>query len=134
VNMLRTIEDVLGIAPVGLFDSTQNPMSDVFDLKTKKEKDKSSSWSYTALYPAILGQSQIPKAAGAKRGPATERSAVPSRSADWWEERTEGLNFDVEDRIDPTLFNRILWEGLKGSQPYPTSRSGRNLAGKASAD
>src|SRR5262249_23613031 len=128
VNMLRTIEDVLGIAPVGLFDATQEPMTDVFDVKPSPKK--SPSWSYAALYPDILHQTQIPQAANARRGPA-DRSARVARSAEWWEKRTEGMDFDAEDRIDPSRFNRILWEGIKGSQPYPTTRSGWNPADRA---
>jgi hypothetical protein len=31
------------------------------------------------------------------------------------------------DRVPVDLVNEILWEGMKGSQPYPTYRSGRQM-------
>jgi hypothetical protein len=30
-----------------------------------------------------------------------------------------GLDFSRPDRVDPVAFNRALWRGLKGDQPYP---------------
>ena len=29
------------------------------------------------------------------------------------------MNFDEEDRVDLAKYNRIIWAGLKGKQPYP---------------
>jgi hypothetical protein len=37
------------------------------------------------------------------------------------------MDFSVEDRVDPIAFNRILWEGLMGSKPYPSNSSGLDL-------
>jgi hypothetical protein len=37
------------------------------------------------------------------------------------------MDFSVEDRVDPLAFNRILWEGLMGSKPYPSTSSGVDL-------
>ena len=37
------------------------------------------------------------------------------------------MDFSVEDRVDPRAFNRILWQGLKGSKPYPSIPSGLDL-------
>jgi hypothetical protein len=37
-------------------------------------------------------------------------------------------NLDVEDHLgNVEKFNRIVWEGLKGSLPYPEQRSGADL-------
>ena len=32
---------------------------------------------------------------------------------------TKGFDFSKEDRVDPTAYNRILWQGLKGDKVYP---------------
>jgi len=33
------------------------------------------------------------------------------------------MDFSEEDKVNPEVFNRIIWEGLKGGTPYPTIRS-----------
>jgi DNA-binding beta-propeller fold protein YncE len=53
VNMLRTIEDILGIEPMGINDGLAEPMADVFDWKQKK-------WDYQALVPEILYTTDLP--------------------------------------------------------------------------
>jgi hypothetical protein len=59
----------------------------------------------------------------------TQGDALPRSTHDaaWWEEKTKGFDFSAEDRIDSDKFNRILWEGLMGDKPYPTTRSGADL-------
>ena len=37
------------------------------------------------------------------------------------------MDFSQEDLNNPDQFNRILWEGLMGDKPYPTTRSGADL-------
>ena len=64
INFLRTIERVLGLAPVHLTDSVAQPMADVFDVNQ-------SSWTYTATPSAILYNNTLPlppKAAGLQAG------------------------------------------------------------------
>ena len=53
VSMLRTIEEVLGIKPVGLNDAVQGPMSDVFSSDV-------AQWNYQARVPAALRTTQLP--------------------------------------------------------------------------
>jgi len=48
----------------------------------------------------------------------------PTHDAAWWAEKTKGMDFSEEDKVNPEVFNRIIWEGLKGGTPYPTIRSG----------
>jgi YVTN family beta-propeller protein len=125
VNMLSTIEDVLGMGPMGINDDTLSPMADVF---TSDEKP----WSYTAIVPAILRTSKLPlppptaaESSSAREYPAYARSA---HSANYWAAKTRGLDFSVEDHLNTPLFNRILWHGLKGRDvPYPTERNRRDL-------
>jgi len=37
------------------------------------------------------------------------------------------MDFSQEDLNNPDQFNRILWEGLMGEKPYPSTRSGADL-------
>jgi hypothetical protein len=53
---------------------------------------------------------------------------ISTHDAAYWAERTKGFDFSREDHLfDPQLFNRIIWEGLKGTAPYPTARDGADL-------
>jgi hypothetical protein len=37
------------------------------------------------------------------------------------------MDFSLEDHLDSSKFNRILWTGTMGNKPYPTVRSGLDL-------
>ena len=105
VNMLRTIENILGIEPLSMFDVAQRPMTDVFDLKAR-------TWSFTAQPSAALSQTQLPitkKAAGLHFRYAHD--------AAYWEHVTRGYDWSAEDRIDAAAYNRVLWDGLKTVRP-----------------
>lgn len=118
VSMLRTIEEVLGIKPLGLNDAVQPPMSEVFSTE-------SAPWTYQARVPAVLRGTQLPL--------PPESSAVfvpsqPMHDAEYWERQTAGLDFSSEDRVDSERFNLILWKGIMGeNRPYPAERSGLDL-------
>ncbi len=125
VNMLATIEDVLGIGPTGINDAVLSPMAECFTTKLKP-------WSYTAIVPAILRTTKLPlppetpaEAAAALRDAPYTHSL---HTAAYWAAKTRGFDFAVEDHLNVPLFNRILWYGLMGhGVPYPTVRSGRDL-------
>ncbi len=119
VSVLRTIEEVLGIKALGLYDALQTPMTGVFD-------EKQSEWSYTARVPAVLRTTKLPLPP-AKAGAKAPASA-PAHDAAYWEAQTQGFDFSAEDKLDAEAFNRVLWEGLKGvDQPYPEEPSGQDL-------
>jgi len=52
-------------------------------------------------------------------GHALDSLPRPTHDAAWWEAKTRGFDFSVEDGIDSEKFNRILWEGLIGGQTLP---------------
>lgn len=118
VNMIATIETILGIPHMHLQTAGVPPMTDVFDT-TK------ANWSYTAAPAPVLLTTQLPITFTGAIDPA--KLPQPSHDAAWWEARTRGMNFDVADAADPVRFNRILWEGLKGGAPYPTDRNGEDF-------
>jgi DNA-binding beta-propeller fold protein YncE len=125
VNVLRTIEDLLGMKPMGINDDVIEPMADVFTTEYKP-------WTYTATVPEVLRSTQLPVGKGAvgnAAGAATSGAyAKPRHDAAYWAAKTKGMDFSVEDRVDPAKFNRIVWYGLVGDDtPYPAERSGIDL-------
>jgi hypothetical protein len=107
VNVLKTVEEILGIGPIGLNDALAEPMADVFDPNI-------TMWSYQAIVPDVLRTTQLPLP------PADHaRSAAPAHSATYWMKAMAGQDFSGPDRVDPRSFNRALWRGLKGDAPYP---------------
>ncbi len=124
VHFLRTMEELLGIEPLSLFDAAVEPMADVFETSP-------SDWAFAARVPEVLRTTRLPlppRAAGEAPKSAASAYTAPRHDAAYWEEKMRGLDFHVEDKLDTPLFNRALWEGLKGSDvPYPEERSGRDL-------
>lgn len=118
VNMLRTIEEVLGLSKLSVHDSGVLPMTDAFDTTQ-------ATWTYSATPAAILYTTSLPLPG---KG-LVNRAAIPKPTHDaaWWEARTKGFDFSQEDRVDPEQFNRIIWQGLMGDKPYPITHSGANL-------
>ncbi len=129
VNMVRTIEDILGINHLNFYDANAIAMSDVFT-------NTPDLTPYKAILPGVL--------CGANRGttattlgitsvcsdPQVVKSAsVPAlRDGKWWALATKGFNFSSEDKVDAEQFNRLLWAGIMGDRvPYPTARSHKNL-------
>ncbi len=126
VNMVKTIEAVLGMAPTSLFSAAAAPMSEVFDLNQTK-------WNYNALVPELLRTSQLPLPLrtaenSLPRTPWAEQFAKDLHNAAYWQKRLGDMDYDEEDKLDTPRFNRELWKGMMGSRkPYPEIRSGQNL-------
>jgi DNA-binding beta-propeller fold protein YncE len=120
VTLLRTMEEVLGIKPLGLNDALQPPMSEVFSTQH-------ASWNYKARVPAILRTTKLPlPAATAEDRPITIET---SHDSEYWSSKTAGFDFTAEDTLDSESFNMVLWKGIKGEvQPYPSERDGRDLS------
>jgi DNA-binding beta-propeller fold protein YncE len=53
VNVVKTIEEVLGIGPISLNDALAEPMADIFDLAQ-------AGWNYKAIVPDVLRSTQLP--------------------------------------------------------------------------
>jgi hypothetical protein len=48
----------------------------------------------------------------------------PTHDASYWAKATVGFDFSDADQVPPAAYNKVLWKGLMGSQPYPTIRNG----------
>ena len=128
VSMVRTIEDVLGLSRLSIHDSGVSSMTaafDVFQNCTPVSGGGSSCWTYSANPAQILYSTTLPLPNAENINKAT----LPKTTHDaaWWAAKTKGMDFSKEDLNDPATFNRIIWKGMMGNKPYPTTRSGANL-------
>ncbi len=115
VNLLRTMEDVLGLDHLSLFDANARPMADVFDLQQ-------ADWTFKATPSVLLAETQLP-IPGLSKASAELHS---THDGAYWAAKTRGMDFSSEDKVDAVGFNRIVWQGLM-SAPYPETRSGLDL-------
>ena len=123
INVLRTIETLLGLKPLGLNDALAVPMADVFDPAQRQ-------WSYRAGAAEILRTTQLPIPADRFGGSPTARAlGCPGHSAAYWAAAMRGQDFSSEDRLNSVEFNAALWRGL-GRGPEPRIRDGRDLRTK----
>ena len=119
VNVLSTIEAIMGTGPMGLNDALAEPMAELFDTRR-------AAWTFTATVPVVLRTTALPLPAAAT---AEARCPVRIRSASYWVAAMAGQDFSREDHLDTARFNAALWKGLGGAAPYPAKRDGRDLRG-----
>ena len=118
VNLIRTIEDILGTDHLNIHTATAAPMTDLFDLGQK-------GWTFKAIASDYLKTTQLPIPISAYGSTSAPKS---THNAAYWADKTKGFDFSVEDHLgDVDKFNRIVWQGLKGSLPYPEQRTGADL-------
>lgn len=93
-DVLRTIEEILGLESMSQFDYFGRPLRDIWS-------DSPDLTAYTPLTPAVSLDEVNP---GGTRG-ARESTK---------------LDLTIEDAADEKLFNEILWRTIKGPDvPYP---------------
>ena len=109
VNIVRTIEEILGLEPIGLNDALAAPMSDIFDSTL-------TTWSYEALVPAVLRSTALPL-------PPAPNACIekPRGSSVYWAKVMADQDFSEPDRLNVASFTRTLWRGLTGDAYYPTA-------------
>ena len=95
-SMLRTIELILGIAPMTQYDAAATPMWRCFDSIPKP-------FAYKALIPGV---------------DLNEKNTAMNE----WQRRSEKFNFAKEDSNNDIEFNKVLWHGIKGNIPFPGPR------------
>jgi YVTN family beta-propeller protein len=95
-DVVRTIEEILGLDALSHFDYFGRPLRDIWS-------DTPDLRPWRALTPSVNLTEQNP--AGT---PAAHESAR--------------LDLRIEDVADEELFNRVLWRSVKGDVPYPGSR------------
>lgn len=106
VDMIRTIEAVLGLKPNNLFDGGARPMADLFDLR------QGPNWSFKATPADVLYSTQLPLPPRTTAGPI----ALPRHDAVWWAAETRDFDWSSEDKNDAAAFNAVLAKGLSTGQ------------------
>lgn len=96
-SMLRTMELLLGLRPMTVYDASSTPMTRVFAAQAKMDP-------YVAVKVAYPMD---------ERNPAAGTLAARSAKMDW----------DEADEIDDNELNQILWLALKGGTPPAPVRS-----------
>jgi DNA-binding beta-propeller fold protein YncE len=116
LDFVRTIEEVLGLPQMNLNDALARPMADIFNTTP-------TAWSFTATPSTYLYNTSLPlppQAAGVILVKSTH-------NAQYWARVTKGMDFSDADRVDPAVYNRILWKGMMGGRPYPAGPTGLDL-------
>jgi hypothetical protein len=123
VNLLRTIEDILGTQHLNLNTAFQPPMADVFDITA------SPGWTYSAVASTILSTTTLGAQTPGGLGAPLARGAVirPKHDAAYWAKATAGFDFSDADQVPPEQFNRVIWAGLMGGRPYPVAAGRRPM-------
>lgn len=101
INMVRTIENILGLPPMNQLDLTAEAMFDCFT-------GKPDFTPYRAL-PSGIPLDQLNPPLTSLKGDQL-----------FWAKKSLEQDLDEVDRIDEDTFNRIIWHAVKGySRPYP---------------
>ena len=110
INLIRTMEEVLGLPPMNLNDALAAPMAGIFNTDPEP-------WTFTAAPSAYLYNTQL----ALPPMPAGTIVPKPTHNAKYWARVTKGMDFTDADLVDPAEFNRILWKGMMGNKPYPSA-------------
>lgn len=101
INMVRTMENILGIGPLNQLDMAAEPMLDCFreTADFTPYKAERNNIPLDELNPPLKGLS--------------------GKQLSWAKKSLE-QDLDDFDRIDEDIFNRIIWHAMKGyDRPYP---------------
>ncbi len=112
-NVLRTIEDIRGTQHLNLNTYYARPMAELFDPSS------SGKWTFNAVASTLLKLTTLgldPAKVEFAAGPDIK----PTHDVKYWAEKTRGFDFSEEDRVPAELYNKILWEGLKGTSAPDT--------------
>jgi hypothetical protein len=89
-------------------------MADLFDAKSSRK------WTFKAVASTLLQSTTLfpdPTKVNFAAGPVLK----PTHDAQYWAAKTRGFDFSGEDRVPAELYNKILWEGLKGTAAPATN-------------
>jgi DNA-binding beta-propeller fold protein YncE len=121
-SVLRTIEDIFGTEHINLNTYYARPMANVFDIKS------SGKWTFNAVASTLLQSTTLglnPATTAYVKGPVLK----PTHDVQYWAAKTRGFDFSEEDQVPAELYNKILWQGLKGTAaPVAPTRSSEIVA------
>ena len=115
-SLLRTIEVILGIEPLGMNDANAIPMTSAFARVPNLRP-------YDPIVPGLLCRPPVARdlLGGACSSPTLKKTAavVPLHDNAWWAAMTAGMDFSHPDRADPNRFNALLYYGILGTPAVP---------------
>jgi phospholipase C len=94
LSVIRSMELILGMKPLGLFDRLATPMYDAFSSKP------ANSAPFAVLPPTY---------------PLNERNAATAANA----KLSKSLRINKPDRVPQRLLDRILWQSVHGARSEP---------------
>jgi hypothetical protein len=101
INMVRTMENILGIPPMNQFDLSAEAMVSCFS--------STADFSPYEAIPNIISLEEL--------NPEMESLTGDRR---YWAQKSIEQDLDDYDRIEEDVFNRIIWHAVKGyDRPYP---------------
>jgi YVTN family beta-propeller protein len=109
-SALRTIEDILGTQHLNLNTYYARPMADAFDITS------TGAWTFHAVASTLLKSTTLRDWTQPGIEFAAGPNLKPTHNAQYWAKKTRGFDFSAEDRVPAELYNKILWEGLKGTR------------------
>ncbi|MFY9719428.1 MAG: hypothetical protein WAK16_07270, partial [Candidatus Cybelea sp.] len=105
VAMLKTIEELLGIDSLGIFDANASDMAGAFST-TLDSRDRYVATLPGALCRPPVHRDLIPECAS--RSLPRTAARLPRHGGAWWIAHTVGMNFEQPDAVDFRRFNALL--------------------------
>ena len=105
VSMIRSVELIVGMRPLGLFDANATPMYDAFT------STPSNAAPFNALAPTY---------------PVEETNAATAANA----RLSASLHISSRDLVPQWLFDRILWQSVHGANSEPPPPGPNAMAGQ----
>ena len=99
IDMVRTIEQILGLPPMTQSDLLGTPMRTAFT-------DTAVTTPYTAIAPTV------PSLRNPKTSEVTGMALL-------WAKACEAIDFDHPDTAPGQILNRAIWYSVRGFVPYP---------------
>ena len=100
-DVLRTIEEILGLDALSQFDYYGRPLRDIW-------RDTPDLRPWTTLTPGVT---------------LTDKNPAGTPGA----RQSSRLDLRIEDVADEELFNHVIWEAVRPGVPYPGVRRGATL-------
>ena len=111
VNVLRTIEDILGTQHINLNTAFQRPMTDVFDIRFLGQRGPTSPKRRRSWRTATRATTRRSRRA-VRRGPMVK----PKHDAEVLGQSHGRIRLLRSGPVLADKFNRVLWKGLMGRQ------------------
>jgi len=100
-SVLRTIELLLGLQPLGRRDAVASPIADALT-------ESLDETAFAAAVPDVLRSTKLPLPPPKKN----EHATMPRGDSATWERATAGMRFDREDVAPAAALNAVLYCGL----------------------